>query len=155
MPSHALHRDKLACQVCHAQSSKSCFSCHVGTDEKGLAYFKCLETRLVFKIGLNPAKSEKRPYDYVVVRHPPVAPQTFDAYVKNGLKHFDHLPTWKQSFPHNIKRFTRQNRKCNHCHGNAALFLGTTDLTTWEIKANAVVVVPSSRIPKRIDEGDE
>ena len=149
--SHSLHRNKVACQVCHAQTSKSCFICHVGTDKKGLPYFKCKETRMVFKIGLNTVKSEKRPYDYVVVRHPPVAPQTFDAYVKNGLKHFDDLPTWKPSFPHNIRRITRQNRTCNNCHGKAQLFLNKTDLASWEIAANAGVIVPDSRVPGTVD----
>jgi thiosulfate/3-mercaptopyruvate sulfurtransferase len=149
--SHITHRNTVACQVCHAQSSKSCFNCHVGTDEMGLPYFKCKETRMVFKIGLNPTKSEKRPYDFVVVRHPPVAPETFDAYVKGGLDHFDDLPTWKPSFPHNIKRLTRQNQTCNHCHGNASLFLGHGDLDEWEITANAGVVVPDNRIPKTIN----
>jgi hypothetical protein len=110
---------------------------------------------MVFKIGLNPAKSEKRPYDFVVVRHPPVAPQTFDAYVKNGFAHFDELPTWKPSFPHNIKRITRQNQKCNNCHGNESIFLNNADLATWEILANVGVVVPENRIPKRIEEGKE
>jgi thiosulfate/3-mercaptopyruvate sulfurtransferase len=153
--SHTIHRNKVACQVCHSQTSKSCFSCHVGTDKKGLAYYKCKETRMVFKIGLNPVKSEKRPYDFVVVRHPPVAPQTFDTYVKNGLVHFDDLPTWKPSFPHNIKRITRQNQNCNNCHGNESIFLSNTDLAAWEILANVGVVVPEDRIPKRIEEGKE
>jgi thiosulfate/3-mercaptopyruvate sulfurtransferase len=153
--SHAIHRNKVACQVCHSQTSKSCFSCHVGTDKKNLPYFKCKETRIVFKIGLHPAKTERRPYDYVVVRHPPVAPQTFDTYVKNGLAHFDDLPTWKPSFPHNIKRITRQNQKCNNCHGNESIFLSKADLATWETLANIGVVVPENRIPKRIEEGKE
>lgn len=149
--SHALHRNKVACQVCHAQTSKSCFSCHVGTDKKGLPYYKCKEARMVLKIGMNPVKTERRPYDYVVVRHPPVAPQTFDAYIKEGLKHFDDLPTWKPSFPHNIKRNTRQNQECNNCHGNKALFLSNTDLAAWEITANANVIVPENRIPRIVD----
>lgn len=153
--SHAIHGGKVACQVCHAQAGKSCFSCHVGTDNKGLPYYKCKETRMVFKIGLNPAKCEERPYDYVVIRHPPVAPQTFDAYVKDGLRRFDTLPTWKLSLPHSIQRITRQNRTCNNCHGNVSLFLSKTDLAPWEITANASVIVPEDRIPNIIDEAKE
>ena len=110
---------------------------------------------MIFKIGLNPAKSEKRPFNFVVVRHPPVTPQTFDTYVKNGLAHFDDLPTWKPSFPHNIRRITRQNQKCNNCHGNKSIFLSNTDLADWEILANGGVVVPENRIPKKIEEGKE
>jgi thiosulfate/3-mercaptopyruvate sulfurtransferase len=150
--SHAVHHQKVACQVCHAQAGKSCFSCHVGTDKKGLPYYKCKEGRMMLKIGLNPAKSEERPYDFVLVRHPPIIPQTFDAYIKEGLKHFDELPTWKLDTPHSIQRITHQNRTCNSCHGNAGLFLSKTDLAPWEIAANRAVVVPAGRIPAPVDD---
>jgi len=90
-----------------------------------------------------------------VVRHPPVDPQVFDAYVKNGLKRFDSLPTWKLDAPHSIQRITRQSRTCNSCHGNAGLFLSKNDLAPWEVTANAGVVVPESRIPGLINEGAE
>jgi len=150
--SHAIHRGKIACQVCHAQAAKSCFRCHVGTDKKGLPYFKCKETRILLKIGLNPKPDRERPEAYLVVRHPPIAPQTFEAYVKDGLVHFNDLPTWKPGFPHNIRRITRQNRACNNCHGNRALFLGPSDLAAWEIEANSKVVVPEDRIPGKVEE---
>lgn len=151
--SHVIHRQKVACQVCHAQAGKSCFSCHVGTDKKGLPYYKCKEAKMVLKIGLNPEKGENRPYNFVLVRHPPIMPQTFDAYIKNGLKQFDHLPTWKLDTPHSIRRITSQNKTCNNCHGNAGLFLSKADLAPWEITANVGVVVPTSRIPAPIEEG--
>lgn len=148
--SHKIHCGKLACQVCHAQAGKSCFSCHVGTDSKGLPYYKCKASRVLFKIGLNPNRSTKRPYNYVVVRHSPVTPQTFEAYVKDELKRFDDLPTWKPSFPHSIRRITKQNKNCNSCHGNAELFLSKSDLASWETTANANVIVPEKMIPKKI-----
>ena len=148
---HATHRDKVACQVCHAQPAKSCFGCHVGTDSQGLPYYKCRETRLMFKIGLNPARCEKSPHEYILLRHPPVTPQTFDAYVTDGLGRFNELPTWKPGFPHNIRRITRQNKACNNCHGNRSLFLSPNDLAPWEIAANSRVVVPASRMPKEVE----
>ena len=148
--SHMIHKDRVACQVCHAQANKNCFSCHVGTDKKGLPYFKCKETKILFKIGLNPNKSEDRPYDYVVLRHPPADPGLFDFYVKNGLSDFDTLPTWKLATPHNIRRITPQNKKCNNCHGKASLFLNKDYMAEWELKANAGVIVPEARIPKAI-----
>jgi thiosulfate/3-mercaptopyruvate sulfurtransferase len=146
--SHKIHRDKVACQVCHAQAYKNCFSCHVGTDKKGLPYFKCKETRIFFKIGLNPNKTTNNPYDYVVVRHPPADPGIFDSYVKNGLSEFQSLPTWKSSTPHNIQRLTPQNKECNNCHGNASLFLNNDDMAKWELKANSAIIVPEAKIPK-------
>ena len=153
--SHALHQGKLACQVCHAQASKSCFSCHVGTDKKGLPFFKCKQTQMMLKIGMNPMPSPERPYDYVVVRHPPVSPTTFDAYIKNGLRRFDSLPTWKMDTPHNIQRSTPRNQACNNCHGNAQLFLKKSDLASWEVTANSGVIVPEGRIPAPINEETE
>ena len=54
-PSHAIHGETVACQVCHAQAAKSCFGCHVGTDRNGLPYFQCKETRTMLKIGYFPS----------------------------------------------------------------------------------------------------
>jgi hypothetical protein len=148
--AHRLHRQKLACQVCHAQENKNCFSCHVGTDQKGLPYYKCKQTVMLLKIGLNPLKTTERPYDYVVLRHPPTNPELFDFYVKNAFSRFDNLPTWKLDTPHNIRRITKQNQSCNNCHGNQALFLQPADMASWELSANAMVIVPDSRMPKNL-----
>ena len=134
---------------------KAAFSAMSARIRKGCPTSSAKITRNLFKIGLNPARSDKRPEAYVVVRHPPVAPQTFDAYVKDGLARFDDLPTWKPGFPHNIRRITRQNKACNNCHGNRALFLRPSDLEPWEIAANAKVVVPDERIPKEVDQAKE
>ena len=148
--SHTIHRDKVACQVCHAVGYKNCFNCHVGTDKNGLTYFRSGKTEMLFKVGLNPSKTKDRPHNYVVLRHPPANPKLFDFYVTNGLKDFDKLPTWKLDTPHNIQRITPQNKTCNNCHGNAALFLQEKDVTDWEQKANARVVVPDAKIPRPI-----
>jgi thiosulfate/3-mercaptopyruvate sulfurtransferase len=153
--AHRLHREKLACQVCHAQENKNCFMCHVGTDKKGLPYFKCKRTVMSFKIGLNPMKSDTRPYDYAVLRHPPTHPGLFDFYVKGAFTRFDSLSTWKLDAPHNIRRITERNRSCNNCHGNRDLFLGSADMPTWEISANTGVIVPDSRVPQKIDRPEE
>jgi hypothetical protein len=148
--SHTIHRDKVACQVCHAVANKNCFNCHVGTDKEGLACSKSGETRMLFKVGLNPKKTKDRPYNYVVLRHPPADPGLFDFYVKDGLSDFDKLPTWKFDTPHNIQRVTPQNKTCNKCHGNVSIFLQEKDVTDWEQKANARVIVPEAKIPKPI-----
>jgi len=148
--SHSIHKDKVACQVCHAVANKNCFGCHVETDKKGLPFCKSGETKMLFKIGLNINKTNERPYNYVVLRHPPVDPGLFDFYVKNGLADFDKLPTWKLDTPHSIQRITPQNKTCNNCHGNPALFLQEKDVTGWERKANTGVIVPDSKIPKPV-----
>jgi hypothetical protein len=150
-PSHALHADKVACQVCHAQANKNCFSCHVGTDQKGLPYYKCKQTKMLFKIGLNPDKTEERPFNFVVLRHSPADPGLFDSYVKNALSNFDSQPTWKLDTPHSIVRITERNKTCNNCHGKATLFLSQNDMADWERKANKNVIVPQDKIPKPIN----
>ena len=153
--SHRIHGDKVACQVCHGVANRNCFNCHVGTDKQGLPYYKNRETRMLFKIGLNVNKTEDRPYDYVVLRHPPADPGLFDFYVKEGLSDFDRLPTWKVDTPHNIQRVTPQNKRCNNCHGNASLFLQKEDVSDGEQKANAKVIVPQGKIPKPVKESME
>jgi hypothetical protein len=151
-PFHARHAENLACQVCHAQANKNCFICHVGTDPQGLPYFKCKDTRMLFKIGRNPQKSARRPYDYAVLRHAPVAPELFDAYVKGALDNFSVQPTWKLDAPHSIQRRTPQNRSCNACHGHGELFLGVNDMADWERDANSRVIVPLINIPQPVKE---
>ncbi|MBN2139757.1 MAG: hypothetical protein JW718_02010 [Desulfovibrionaceae bacterium] len=148
--AHDAHKGRLACQVCHSQAQKSCYDCHTGTDDKGLAFFKCARTEFSFKIGLNPAPTKDRPQRFVVLRHPPANPGLFDFYAKNGLADFNALPTWKLDTPHNIRRVTAQNKTCNDCHGHPELFLKTGDLAPGEGAANAKVVVPEAMIPSRL-----
>ena len=150
--AHKIHRDKVACQVCHGRANKSCFNCHVGTDKQGRPYYKSRETRILFKIGLNLNKTEDRPYNYVVLRHPPADPALFDFYVKDGLSDFERLPTWKLGTPHNIQRVTPQNKTCNSCHGNASLFLRKEDMADWEQEINAKVMVPEAKIPAPVSD---
>ena len=151
---HTQHAKDLACQVCHAQANKNCFTCHVGTDRKGLPYFKCRETRWQFKIGRNPKQTPERPQAYEVVRHAPVDPALFDAYTPDALSRFDRLPTWKRSAPHNIQKHTPRNRSCNACHGQAGLFLGAGDLVESERTANIAIVVPHNQLPQPVKEVD-
>lgn len=145
--NHLLHKDKVNCNVCHSQSYRNCYSCHVGRDNKGITYFKTKPSTLNFKIGLNPKKSSKKPERFVILRHVPVNKNLFDFYVKDGLTQFDSNPTWKMATPHNIRRKTEQNSSCNNCHGNNSLFLLEKDVSEEERKANRNVIVPESLIP--------
>jgi len=146
-PAHRIHRRKVACQVCHAQPVKQCYGCHVGTDDKGIAYYKCRKTELDFKIGRNPQPSAQRPYNFTVQRHPPIVPQTFDYYRPGALVAFAQSPTWKECAPHSIQRITVQNKACNNCHGNRDLFLDKNDMADWEVAANVAVVVSDDQVP--------
>jgi thiosulfate/3-mercaptopyruvate sulfurtransferase len=139
---HVVHGEKVACQVCHSAGPyKSCFNCHVGKDDQGLAYFKTDPSQMTFKVGLNPLKSDQRPWNYVLVRHAPTVPDTFAYYGDNLLPDYDNVPTWKYAVVHNIQRLTPQNQECNNCHGQADLFLTSDDVAPDELGANQAVIV--------------
>jgi len=139
---HKIHADKVACEVCHVSGPyKSCYNCHVAIDEEGLPYYETDDSQMTFKIGHNPLKSDDRPWDYVLVRHVPIVPDTFAFYGDNLLSSFDNVSTWKYATPHNIQRTTAQNESCDSCHGNADLFLTAADVAPEELEANAAVIV--------------
>lgn len=140
---HALHQDKLACQVCHSVEYTSCDGCHVAVSEKtGNPFYKTEGDYLTFYIGLNARQDENRPYKYVPVRHVPVSPTTFEYYGEDLLPNFNALPTWAYATPHNIQRKTPQNESCASCHGNAELFLTADKVKPEELEANQSVIVP-------------
>jgi hypothetical protein len=142
IPEHRIHDGSVPCEVCHVSGPyKSCYNCHVALDDKGLPYYKVDKSELTFKIGRNPIKSDDRPWDYVLVRHIPVAPDTFAFYDGYVLPEFDNAPTWKYATPHNIQRVTTQNESCDSCHGNENLFLTADDVAPEELAANADVIV--------------
>jgi thiosulfate/3-mercaptopyruvate sulfurtransferase len=141
---HAMHEETVACQVCHSAGPyKSCYNCHVGQDDQGLAFFKTDPSQMTFKIGRNPAKSEDRPWNYVLVRHIPTARDTFAFYGADLLPNYDDVPTWKYAPVHNIQRVTPQNQACNNCHGQTTLFLTVDDIAPDELAANGNVIVES------------
>jgi thiosulfate/3-mercaptopyruvate sulfurtransferase len=107
---HQMHSENLSCQVCHSESYTSCDGCHVAlSEETGNPFFRTEGTYLNFLIGRNPQQSDERPYDYVPVRHVPVAPTSFEFYGEDLLSNFDSLPTWTYATPHNIQLNTPQN----------------------------------------------
>ncbi|HEX3030663.1 MAG TPA: hypothetical protein VHS59_00240 [Bacillota bacterium] len=152
VPSHKKHAipgngTLIQCQACHSQSYNNCYGCHVGVDKKNLPFYKTDKSEFNFKIGRNPEKSAARPYDYIIVRHVPVARDTFKFYGDDLLSNFDNSPTWKYSTPHNVQKATPQGQ-CTGCHGNEKLFLTAKDVLPDEQKANAKVIV--SKIPPKM-----
>jgi len=138
---HTMHGEKLSCQVCHSESYTSCDGCHVQVNEEsGNPFFSTEGDYLTFFIGRNPLQNEERPYNYVPVRHIPVAPTSFGYYGEN-LDTFEALPTWAYSTPHNIQRNTPQNESCEACHGNPEIFLTADKVLESEMAANQNVIV--------------
>jgi 3-mercaptopyruvate sulfurtransferase SseA len=145
---HALHIGKVQCQVCHSQTYVNCYSCHVGKDDQGIAYFQNELEVETLKIGLNYDKNAPgATYDYMLVRHEPSDLEVFAYYLQDAFTNFDQVPTWKRASPHNIQRKTWQAANCNNCHGNRKIFLSGVELLDYEQEANAEVVVPDDRIP--------
>jgi hypothetical protein len=138
---HQVHGGQLSCQVCHSVAYKSCDSCHTLQTDGGVPYYETDASYMTFLIGLNPIKSYERPYDYVPLRHVPIARDVFDFYGDDLLANFDELPTWRYATPHNIQLQTPQNASCNACHGNAALFLTIDKVSSGEVGANRPVIV--------------
>jgi thiosulfate/3-mercaptopyruvate sulfurtransferase len=139
---HQMHGDNLSCQVCHSVSYTSCDGCHVAVSEDtGNPFFRTEGSNLTFLIGRNPLQSEERPYDYVPLRHIPVATTSYDYYGDDLLSNFDALPTWAYATPHNIQRNTPQNETCETCHGTTEFFLTADKVLAEELTANQGVIV--------------
>ena len=139
---HTMHGETLSCQVCHSVSYSSCDGCHVAiSEESGKPFFSTQGTYLTFYIGKNTLKSEQRPYEYVTVRHVPVAPTSYEYYGENLLPDFNAVPTWLYATPHNIQLNTPQNESCQACHGNADIFLTADKVSPEELEANQSVIV--------------
>ncbi len=139
---HETHGGTLSCQVCHSISYTSCDGCHVSlSEETGNPIFATEGSYLGFYIGKNPLKSFDRPYDYVTVRHVPVATTSFEFYGENLLANFDSRPTWTYATPHNIQLITPQTESCTTCHDNPKLFLTADKVASHELNANSGVIV--------------
>jgi hypothetical protein len=124
----------LSCQVCHSQQYKNCNGCHVAEGRiTGSSY-------LSFEIGRNYLKDNERykNYDYITVRHIPIAPNTFEAWGVSDLANFETSEaTWKMTTPHNIRRWTPQtqvpegNTCSSRCHGSN-YYLRPEDIDYYE-----------------------
>jgi thiosulfate/3-mercaptopyruvate sulfurtransferase len=145
---HQQHGGDLSCQVCHSISYTSCDGCHVAISETtGNPFYATDGSYLTFKIGRNPRQSYDRPYEYVILRHVPVAADSFAFYGDDLLPNLSDLPTWVYATPHNIQRETPQTESCGACHGNADLFLTIDDIAPEEIEANLAVIVDAVPLP--------
>ena len=146
---HNKHGKDLACQVCHSQKYKNCYQCHVAKPGSPVAHGLKMPSEIDFKIGRNPIKSDVHPWDFVLLRHIPISPDTYLEYGID-LPEYMSLPTWKYTSPHNIQKNTPQTESCGSCHGKSNLFLtegfilvktATGAMDEEETEANAEVVV--------------
>jgi len=136
-----IHLQRLQCQVCHSAEYKNCYNCHVQLSEEGTPFFRTDPSQMMVMIGRNPIQNPARPWEFVVLRHVPVARDSFSFYGEDLLPNFDARPTWTYATPHNIQRVTPQNRSCDACHGNEAIFLTEENVAADEREANRGVIV--------------
>ena len=124
----------LACQVCHSQSYKNCNGCHVGGEGiTGSSY-------VTFEIGRNYLKDNLRyeDYDYIAVRHIPIAPNTYEEWGVDDLQNFETSePTWKLTTPHNIQKWTPQTdvgegQSCGAACHDSDYYLRSDDVEFYE-----------------------
>lgn len=148
---HTVHGAELSCEVCHSITYTSCDGCHVQLSQtSGKPFFETENTYFTFLIGRNTRKSFDRPYDYVLVRHIPISPDSYQFYGENLLPNFNALPTWAYATPHNTQTKAPQAETCNACHGNADLFLTADKVIESELEANQGVIV--NEVPASIEE---
>ena len=138
MAHNGNHAD-VSCQSCHGNDYNNCFSCHSSIDDEGEYHRMPDRKEAMFKIGLNTVPDY--PYDYVPVRHNPVARDSFNFFGENLLPNFDEYPTWKTAAPHNITTVTPRNESCGNCHNNPDVFLMDDDLDPDDSEANTEVTV--------------
>ncbi len=132
---------KLACQVCHSQPYKNCNGCHTGgLGITGNSYFKLKIAKNEFNLA-----AANRNYDYVTVRHIPIAPDTYASWDIADLPNYNSAPTWKYTTPHNIQRWTAQTQSdgaCSkNCHDSSVYYLTNEDLLDYEKEANKNIVL--------------
>ncbi len=156
----------LQCQVCHSQSYKNCTNCHnLVPDPKadGFEKFDINASVVQFKIAKNPSP-HRQEYDYVVVRHTPVDP---DTYADWGLTLPGYLDksTWQYSSPHNILRRTDRTPDTGSCSaachstpdGPDGFYLRESDLyeadgvtPLVDYDANIGIVIPVRTAPEEV-----
>jgi hypothetical protein len=139
--AHQVHdEDLMNCQVCHSASNNNCFDCHVQQEADGSIVAPLGQSRVMFKIGLNPDREGYQPYKYITLRHVPTSSKMLEG-IGLDVPNFDDIPSWKYSPTHNVQRSTIQNESCDSCHGNEYIFLRESDLEEGASEANKKLIV--------------
>lgn len=137
---HKVHEDSLSCQVCHAQANNNCYECHLDENEDKTKLVSSSQTKLLFRVGLNPQITEERPYKYVALRHVPAQESMLEVVGDNMMPNFENKVNWNYSPTHNIQKNTFQNESCEACHENTKIWLKLEDLKDTDSKANEALI---------------
>jgi hypothetical protein len=108
--AHLIHEEVASCTACHtATGYRQCSSCHLGEGAT---------SNPAIILGDNP----RNPGQLTTLRLIPTVRTTFE---KVGIEqeHFDSLPNFWDTVPHNIQKRTDRTRDCNTCHGEYQYYL--------------------------------
>ncbi|MEN8007486.1 MAG: hypothetical protein ABFS42_10750 [Candidatus Krumholzibacteriota bacterium] len=136
----------LQCQICHSQPYRNCTGCHntvdgtVYDEEFNLKIARNDPTAFPYRQD-NPYRPDNKGYDFVLVRHVPVARNTYEHWGLVDMPNYTGKPTWLYTSPHNIVKNTPRAADCGSCH-DSDFYLKTSDLTTPDERtANAGIVM--------------
>lgn len=137
---HKIHGDSLSCQVCHAQANNNCYECHLDENAEKTKLVSSSQMKIMFRVGLNPEVTEKRPYKYVTLRHVPAQETMLEVVGDNMMPNYEQRVNWNYSPTHNIQKSTFQNESCEACHENTKIWLKLEDLRETDSKANEALI---------------
>lgn len=125
--AHSVHKGKASCYACHSGGEyRNCYDCHVGkgsTSKPGLI------------LGRNPRNLQ----ELTTLRLIPTIKNSFKS-VGILMEHFDKLPNYWDTIPHNTKKRTDRTRNCDTCHVEKKYFLKKEDLIKNGSKANEKLI---------------
>lgn len=133
--AHTSHNGKVSCYACHSGGAyRNCYDCHLG---------KGSTAKPGFILGLNPR-------DKKTVTTLRVIPTVRNTFKPAGIEmeHFDKLPNYWDTAPHNIRKRTERTRSCELCHNAKKNFLTKDMLLKDGSKANEGLVYTPKPIKK-------
>jgi hypothetical protein len=133
--SHATHNGKVSCVACHSAGVyRNCQDCHIG---------KGATSKPGFILGRNP-----RALNTVTTLR--LIPAVRDTFKSSGIdmSHYDSLPNYYSTSPHNIRKRTERTRSCSPCHIEKEHFLTKETLVPGGSKANTELLYSPKPINK-------
>lgn len=133
--AHTKHKARVSCVACHASAQyRNCYDCHLG--KGGTA-------KPGFILGLNPGNTG----EVTTLRLIPTVRDTFQiAGIK--MEHYDELPNYWATSPHNIRKRTDRTRSCEVCHEEKSGFLSLDSIIKDGSKANVKLVFTPKQLTK-------
>jgi len=132
MEAHMMHKDTLSCYACHSSSPyRNCYNCHLG---------KGAESKPGFFLGVNPRDKKT----FTTLRLIPTVRKTFKS-AGIEMEHYDRLPNYWDTAPHNIRKRTDRTRSCDACHKERRDYLTSDIIIKDGSKANVELIFKKNK----------